>query len=97
MYENKEGCNILAANINTIEGEMISLPPKPLNFNLKEKIEAEIDRLESVKYIKKSNSKWNTPLRVVEKKNRKIRITIDARQLNKITIEESYQFHKYLR
>ena len=60
-------------------------------MNLESKIDEAITNLWDNNIIRKCNSQWNTPLVCVWKIDEKgIRLCLDFRQLNKITIRQAY-------
>ena len=50
---------------------------RPLPYNLKEKVKTELDQLLAAGIIRKSNSQWCSQLRVVDKPDGTIRLTVD--------------------
>eukprot|EP00253_Pinus_taeda_P017006 PITA_17006 len=66
-------------------------PQRRLNPHLKEIVKAELQKLLDVNFIYPiSDSKWVSPLVVVPKKNRKWRICVDYRELNKATQKDHF-------
>ena len=60
-------------------------------MNFESKIDEAITDLWDNNIIRKCNSQWNAPLVCVWKNDRKdIRLCLDFRQLNKITIRQAY-------
>ncbi|GBC54380.2 uncharacterized protein LOC115178352 [Rhizophagus irregularis DAOM 181602=DAOM 197198] len=53
-------------------------------------IREEVDKLLKQGKIRKSNSPWSSPVTLAKKKTGKYRFCIDYRQLNKVTIPDSY-------
>ncbi|GBC54389.2 enzymatic polyprotein, putative [Rhizophagus irregularis DAOM 181602=DAOM 197198] len=53
-------------------------------------IREEVDKLLKQGKIRKSNSPWSSPVTLAKKKTGKYRFCIDYRQLNKVTIQDSY-------
>lgn len=56
-------------------------------------IREEVDKLLKQGKIRKSNSPWSSPVTLVKKKTGKYRFCIDYKQLNKVTISDSYPLH----
>ena len=62
-----------------------------LNPHLKDVVKAELQKLLDVNFIYPMfDSKWVSPLAVVPKKNRKWRICVDYRELNKATQKDHF-------
>lgn len=51
---------------------------------------AEVDRMISLGVIEESNSPWSSPMTVVAKSNGKVRMCLDARQVNAVTRKDAY-------
>ena len=56
----------------------------------KERIKEVIDRLLEKGAIRKSNSPWASPVVIVPKKNRKRRVCIDYRKINRVTRKDNH-------
>ena len=72
-----------------------SLPVKqrhyPISPYQQEKVNTELDRMLKLGVIQESYSSWNSPLVVVPKSNSdKIRICLDSRKLNAVTVPDAY-------
>lgn len=57
---------------------------------VQEKVMSEVRRMIQLGVIEPASSSWNNPLVVVPKSNGKLRICLDSRALNKVTIRDSY-------
>lgn len=57
---------------------------------VQEKVMVEINRMLRLKVIEPASSSWNNPLVVVPKSNGKLRVCLDSRKLNKVTVKDSY-------
>ena len=69
----------------------IRQPQRRLNPHLKDIVKSELQKLLDVNFIYPiPNSKWISPLVVVPKKNRKWRICVDYRELNKATQKDHF-------
>lgn len=54
-------------------------------------LNAEIDRMLSLGVIEEcSKSSWNSPITLVRKSNGKVRLCLDARKVNAVTIKDAY-------
>jgi len=50
----------------------------------------ELDRMLALGVIEESNSSWSSPVTLVRKPNGKVRLCLDARELNKVTVKAAY-------
>jgi len=57
---------------------------------IEEKMKLEVDRWEKLGYIQQANTAWRHPIVPVLKKNGRVRLCLDARQLNSITKKDTY-------
>lgn len=51
---------------------------------------AEVDRMITLGVVEESNSPWSSPMTVVMKSNGKVRMCLDARQVNAVTRKDAY-------
>ncbi len=63
-----------------------------LTQELTQKLKKEIDKMESEDLISKSDSKYASPAFIILKRNGQIRLVVDYRKLNSITLAETYPF-----
>ncbi|CAF0976734.1 unnamed protein product [Brachionus calyciflorus] len=63
---------------------------RPLPYNLKEKVRLEIEKLLRAGTIRPSKSEWCSPIRVGDKTDGTIRITVDYKELNKVIKDYNY-------
>jgi hypothetical protein len=81
---------ILKHKINTND----QFPPKqrfyPVSPAILKEIDKELDRMLSLKVIEKSDSPSSNPLVVVRKATGKVRLCLDSRKLNAITVKDAY-------
>lgn len=68
----------------------ISYRPRRLSFSNKEKLREILDNLLKENIIRPSNSPYANPIVLVHKKNGELRLCIDYRELNKITIKDNF-------
>ncbi|KAG0441141.1 Retrovirus-related Pol polyprotein from transposon gypsy [Dictyocoela muelleri] len=74
--------------------EVVEMRPFRISLGLKQKVEDEIQKLLKDGIIQKSKSPYASAAFPILKKNGKIRIVVDYRALNRITIEDNYVFPK---
>lgn len=88
-------------NTNTINSEVemnivlkhnqpITFRPRRLSFSDKEKLQEILDDLLKNNIIRESNSPYASPIVLVRKKNNELRLCIDYREINKITVKDNF-------
>ena len=81
---------IIQHRINTGLAPPIRLPPRRVPMAMKDAVEAEVQRLIDTDLVVKSKSAWAFPLVPIKKKDNSIRICVDYRKLNEVTLPDSY-------
>ena len=77
--------------IDLISGtEPISIPPYRMAPTELRELKAQLEELLSKGFIRLSISPWGAPVLFVKKKNGSLRLCIDYRQLNRVTIRNQY-------
>lgn len=84
-YENK-------SRIKLTTNEIIFAKPYPIPYKLMDAVKQEIKRLKELDVIQESTSAYSSPAFPILKKNGNIRLVVDYRKLNKITIKDSFPF-----
>ena len=74
--------------------EPISIPPYRMASAELRKLKAQLEEFLSKGFIRPSISSWGAPVLFVKKKNGSLRLCIDYRQLNKVTIHNQYSLPK---
>lgn len=82
--------NLIEHIIDTGESKPIRQRPYPYSPYIQSQINTELDRMIKKGVIEPSSSPWSSPIVKAEKKNGKIRICLDSRRLNDVTVKESY-------
>ena len=83
-------CDIIPHRINTGLAPPIRLPPRRVSMTLKSAVDDEVQRLIDNNLVVKSKSPWAFPLVPIKKKDNSIRICVDYRKLNEVTLPDSY-------
>ncbi|MEO1300843.1 MAG: reverse transcriptase domain-containing protein [Bacteroidota bacterium] len=68
----------------------IKIPPRRLQGKAREEVQAEVDRLCDEAIIEPSDSPWSAPVVPIYKPDGTVRLCIDYRALNKITLKDAY-------
>ena len=77
--------------IDLIPGtEPISIPPYKMSPAELRELKAQLEELLSKGFIRPSISPWGAPVLFVKKKDGSLRLCIDYRQLNRVTIRNQY-------
>ncbi|KXZ75914.1 Retrovirus-related Pol polyprotein from transposon 17.6-like Protein [Tribolium castaneum] len=77
-------------NIALKNDQPIAFRPRRLSFFEKEKLRVILNDLEKDGVIRPSKSPYCSPIVLVRKKNGEIRLCVDYRELNKITVRDNY-------
>ena len=81
--------------IDLISGtELISIPPYRMAPAKLRELKAQLEELLSKGFIRPSISPWGAPILFVKKKDGSLRLCIDYRQLNRVTIHNQYPLPK---
>lgn len=62
----------------------------PVSPIIQADLDKEIDRMLKLGVIEISKSSWSSPVSLVRKSNGKVRMCLDARKLNEVTVKDSY-------
>lgn len=81
---------VLSHTIDTGDAKPNRQRPYPVSPYQQKRIDAELDRMLKMGVIVPSSSEWSSPIVAVEKKTGKLRICLDSRKLNEVTIKEAY-------
>ena len=69
---------------------LVSIPPYRMKLAELKELKSQLQDLVDKGFIRSSVSPWGAPVLFVKKKDETMRLCIDYRQLNKITIKNKY-------
>ncbi|KAG0435615.1 Retrovirus-related Pol polyprotein from transposon 17.6, partial [Dictyocoela muelleri] len=78
--------------INLIKDTIICKKPYRVPIGLEKQVKQEIERLKNLNIIRNSQSSFSSPAFPIKKRNGKIRIVVDYRELNKVTAPMAQTF-----
>ncbi|CAB3254099.1 unnamed protein product [Arctia plantaginis] len=76
--------------IDTGDSSPIKQKFYPIPFHHRDYVRREIENMERLGIVEKSNSPWNSPILLVPKANGELRLCLDSRKLNSVTKIDSY-------
>lgn len=82
--------NVMTYTIDTGNNPPIRSRPHPMSPYIEKEVTAEIERMISLGVIERSNSAWGHPIVPVRKATGKLRLCLDSRKLNAVTIKDPY-------
>lgn len=89
--ENQIGCTgLLKHNIDTKDAKPIKQKQYVVSPHIQKEIHDEIDRWLNLGIIEPAFGSWSNPIVAVRKTSGKLRLCLDARKLNEITVKEAY-------
>ena len=83
-------CKKLIHQIVTEERFLIAVPVRRIPVGLEEKVNKMVEDLLAKSIIRESESPWNAPLVFITKANGDMRLCVDYRQLNAVTLGPIY-------
>lgn len=89
--EDRLGCtHLLEFMIDTGDAKPINQKHYYVSPFMQKQINLELDRMLKLDVIEPANGPWSNPIVCVKKKNGKIRLCLDSRKLNDVTVKEAY-------
>lgn len=82
--------HLLKYNIDTGDAKPIKQKHHYTSPYMQLKINDELDRMLRLDIVEPSSSPWANPIVCVKKKNGNVRLCLDSRRLNEVTVKESY-------
>ena len=77
-------------SIITTDTLPVRLPPYRLPYAYRDAVKAEIEEMLKHGVIEESYSEWSAPIVLVKKKDGTLRLCVDYRQLNSISVMDAY-------
>jgi len=81
---------LMTHKIDTGEAQPVQSKPYQFSPAIEKKIHAEIDRMLNLGVIERSQSPWRNPIVVVPKSEDRVRLCLDSRKLNAVTVKDAY-------
>ena len=82
--------NVVKHTINTGDCAPIKQMPRRLPIHMREVMDDEIDKMLENNVIEPSNSPWSSPIVLVKKKDGSVRLCVDYRKINAVTVKDSF-------
>jgi len=80
--------NIVQMSLTVKEGSVVSLAPYKIPERLRSSVKEQIDKLLHLGIIKESRAHWSSSIVPVLKPSGEVRLCVDFRRLNDITVQE---------
>ena len=87
---NLGACSVRKHVIQTNSETPIYIPPYRLSLRERNELKIIINDMENAQIIRKSKSPWSAPIILIPKKDKSVRLCVDYRKLNAITITQSW-------
>lgn len=88
--ESLQQTNVDQHTIDTGEAKPIKQRHHPISPYVQSKVDVELDRMLKLKVIEPCHSPWNSPIVAVKKDEQRVRLCLDSRKLNSVTIPDAY-------
>lgn len=82
--------NLYVHQIDVESAQPIKQRHYPVSPAVQKLLYEELDRMLSLDLIETSNSPWSSPVVLVKKSNGKMRLCLDSRKINSVTVKDSY-------
>jgi len=80
--------------INLKETKPVKQPVRRVPYTMRDEVKKQLDNMLDAGLIKESESPWASPIVLVRKANGSLRICVDYRRLNEVTIKDCYPLPK---
>jgi transposase InsO family protein len=82
--------NVLSYSLDTGDSAPIRSRPHPMSPYIEKEVMTEVERMISLGVIERSNSAWGHPIVPVRKASGALRLCLDSRKLNSVTVKDPY-------
>nr|VZH98725.1 unnamed protein product [Spirometra erinaceieuropaei] len=83
-------CNVVQHRINTGSAPPQHLPPRRIPFHFREELDKMVENMLQQGIIQPSSSPWAAPVTLVKKKDNSLRLCVDYRRLNAVTVRDAF-------
>nr|VZI16601.1 unnamed protein product [Spirometra erinaceieuropaei] len=83
-------CNVVQHRINTRSAPPRHLPPRRIPFHFREELDKMVENMLQQGIIQPSSSPWAAPVTLVKKKDNSLRLCVDYRRLNTVTVRDAF-------
>nr|VZI12710.1 unnamed protein product [Spirometra erinaceieuropaei] len=82
--------HLIQHTIDTGDAKPVWQPPRRISLRYREEVNKLLDELLQAKIIQPSPSPWASPIALVPKKDGSVRLCVDYRRLNAVTVRDSF-------
>jgi hypothetical protein len=83
-------CTIDPFKVKLTNPKPIYIPAYRKSYTERDTIKSEVDKMFKAGIIRKSNSPWNSPIILIPKPDGSVRLCVDYRSLNKVTVTDTF-------
>ena len=92
LHDDDYGCTTLLQHhiVTDPNAAPVYQRPRPVPLRIRKAVETEVNKLLAAGIVVPSSSEWSSPIVVVKKKDGGIRLCVDYRALNDVTVKDSF-------
>jgi hypothetical protein len=83
-------CNFDKFHIRLTDPKPIFIPAYRKSYTEREVIKVEVEKMAKAGIIRKSNSPWNSPIILIPKPDGSVRLCVDYRAINKVSVRDTF-------